>query len=326
MVAVEAIREAGTSAAQPTERPGSSELESANALRAADLVVFASGRDTSVIGGSPNENETPAAAETQPAQEVGSPEGTPPAEERVTYTKRELEAEQERRVQAALLKGRKTWERDYAAKQQQFSAEAARQAADAEEAELYRRSAAGEYEADEQLLKRAKSQLEGKYGQQALRAEIAKAQADERQRIWQTHLGAFGVDTEADEPDEELATALQSPDFRTLNAALLKRASAPEMIEAAWQNPGIKARYAAEMGQIQRERDNAVKLARDAGSTNAQIQAIRSGEIARPDLSTSAGGRMVSNDDVERAYAENPRDPEVAKAYRDRILRRPRPA
>ncbi len=330
---------AAASVAQPDPRrpEGSPSIATGNTGTAApstvdntsgDVAVFASQRETqpAVQRAGSSEAETPAptqataavtqAQATEPAKEV-----TQPVDETVTLTKRELESQIESRLQKGLVSAQKRWERDRQTRQDREAAERVQQAEQARERELYEKSLAGEYQADEELLNRTKASLATKFGKQAISEEVSRAQNEERQRIWDTHLKTFGVEIDPD--DDEMVEATTGSDFAALNAALLKRASTPALVEAAKANPAIRSWHDGEIARLEKEHAAALAAAREAGFTNGQVQTIRSGDLSRPDLSPSAGGRGEPTlDDLERLYATNPRDREVAKAYRERVIQR----
>lgn len=350
MALAEAVPATGTAPSDQSPAPAStasSAEERPSVRNTSDTVVFASQRDTtpavqrelpSIDTGStasstpastgqgdstaapqtpatsPSTSEPEATDRSKAAASVPSEPSTP-TEETVTLSKKELQAREDRRVAQAQRK----WERDYQAKLAKDAAELATKQADERLADLKRRSDAGELEADEELLKLTKAQLETKFGKAAVNAEAERAREEERQRLWDAHLKSFSVDPD----DDELADVLPNADFKTLNLTLLRRAADPDVLEAAKSNDAIRAWHESELDALRKEHAAALKAAKEAGFTNGQIQAIRNGDAGKADVSAaSSAARPTTAAEIELAVAQGSRDPEVIKQYRTLVAGR----
>jgi len=180
---------------------------------------------------------------------------------------------------------------------------------------LARKAQEGDYDAKEELANLALNEYGAEVAREQERVVTQRAEEAARAAIFEQHAQSFGLDLE----DEAVAEAIKAPDFQSLNAALLKGAKAPALLDAMWDHPEIQKRHAAVVKDLEAK----IAQAREAGTQNGTARAIGSGEAARVDLQGGVGssGRLPTEEDVARRIAENPHDREALELWRKHYRR-----
>lgn len=244
-----------------------------------------------------------------PAQPVANQEGSSADREQAPKSDRkvepapkaldpELESQIESRVQKALAKERESAKKAQAAQQRQAEAEVAERTLNEIRA-LARAAKKGGPEGLEAAEKLVQKQIE-LHGADEPAGSPDTLRATLIQEItaakWHEHAEAFGVDPQ----DEDFAQVPAEARLKGLNAVIVRKTTDKTLVEAMAQNGAVKQHFAQQYAKE-------IEAARNDG--------MAKGSAPKLDVGGANSGKPLSDAELDRAYFNDRKNPQLAKLW-----------